>query len=97
MLLLFARPRTRFLRSLIIGAVCGFVPYLFFVWNGASQFGSRYVSDLFPFLIPLAFSALTGVRRSKPAWRVGALFLVAVSVFENAFVALLARAGFLWQ
>lgn len=96
-LLLAIRLRLRFYRALLIAAVCGFVPYLFFIWNGSAQFGSRYVSDLFPFLIPLTFSALTGKRRASWVWRIAALLLIAVSIFINVFAAILARQNTLWN
>ncbi|WP_394795302.1 hypothetical protein [Armatimonas sp.] len=52
-------PRTR---MLVVAALCGFVPYLFFRWNGFAQYGSRYTTDLFPFLVPLS---LLGAARHK--------------------------------
>ncbi len=60
-------PRTR---MLAVGLIFTFVPYLFFRWNGFAQYGSRYTTDLFPFLIPLC---LLGAARHKA---LGRLWLV---------------------
>ena len=88
LLLLGLRQHTRFLRCALIGAVGAFIPYLFFKWNGYAQFGSRYVSDLFPFLLPLAFSALSRRPRSA-SLRTGAVVLIVVSIVINAYGAYL--------
>jgi len=53
--------------GLVPGALLMFVFYLFYSWQGYAQFGSRYMQDLYPLLLPIAFSAfarpLPGLRR----------------------------------
>jgi hypothetical protein len=70
---------------LIVGLTLVFVPYLFFRWNGSEQYGSRYTTDLFPFLIPLS---LLGAARHK---FLGRLWLALV------IVAFLITALALWE
>ena len=72
-------------RMLIVGLTLVFVPYLFFRWNGSEQYGSRYTTDLFPFLIPLS---LLGAARHK---FLGRLWLALV------IVAFLITALALWE
>lgn len=70
-------------RMLVLGVLCGFVPYLFFRWNGFAQYGSRYTTDLFPFLIPLS---LLGAARHKTLGRLWlALVIVAFLIAALAF------------
>lgn len=82
LLLLVLRLRRRVFRYFLLAALATFIPYLFFLWNGYAQYGSRYVSDLFPYLVPLAFtgaSRLTG-RPGKGL----VLLLIALSMAINA-------------
>ena len=90
LLLLRARLHTRFLRAALVGAICGFVPYLCFLWNGYAQYGSRYVTDVFPFLLPLTFSAVSRGRPVRRETRVLVWMAVVLSVLIN-LVAVLQR------
>jgi hypothetical protein len=88
LLLLGLRQNTRLFRAMLLGAIGGFIPYLFFKWNGYAQFGSRYVSDLFPFLLPLAFSTLSRWPR-RPLVFIAVGTLIFVSIVINAYGAYL--------
>ena len=91
LLLPLARPTARWLRAGILACVLGFAPYMFFCWNGFAQFGSRYVTDLFPFLIPLAASA-AGRFRGR-VWTGLAWALMGLAVAINALAAWQMRTG----
>jgi hypothetical protein len=65
--LFFTRARQPFTQALLAAAVPMFVFYLFYYWNGFSQYGARYMQDLYPVLLPAAFLAFTpreGARRA---------------------------------
>jgi hypothetical protein len=64
------------------GAIAMFVFYLFYSWQGYAQFGSRYMQDLYPFLVPIAFSAFA---RPVRGLRALLLVLVAASIAINLF------------
>lgn len=68
--------------ALVPGAIAMFVFYLFYSWQGYAQFGSRYMQDLYPFLVPIAFSAFA---RPVRGLRVLLLVLVAASIAINLF------------
>lgn len=69
-------------RALLPGAVLMFVFYLFYSWQGFAQFGSRYMQDIYPFLLPVALSPLAfplpRVRRVMFA-------LIAAAIVINLF------------
>jgi hypothetical protein len=85
LLLLLARLRERLPRASAIAAIGAFVPYLFFIWNGYAQYGSRYVTDLFPFLFPLAFSAAGRFRR-LPANLIPTILVAAAFVINGVAI-----------
>jgi hypothetical protein len=68
--------------SLFAGAVAMFVFYLFYSWQGYAQFGSRYMQDLYPFLLPVAFSAFA---RPVPGLRSLLYVLVGAAIAINLF------------
>jgi len=68
--------------GLFPGAVLMFVFYLFYSWQGYAQFGSRYMQDLYPFLLPLAFSAFA---RPVPGLRPALYMLVGAAIAINLF------------
>lgn len=73
LLLLLSRPwRTREGRAFALAAVCTFVPYLFFRWHGERQVGTRYTTDLFPFLFPLLAEAAV----ARKTWLYRGLWIV---------------------
>jgi hypothetical protein len=68
--------------SLVPGALAMFVFYLFYSWQGFSQFGSRYMQDLFPLIVPIAFSAFA--RPVRPLrWLLYVLIAAAIAI--NSF------------
>ena len=68
--------------GLFPGAVLMFVFYLFYSWQGYAQFGSRYMQDIYPFLLPVAFSAFA---RPVPGLRYVLYVLVAAAIAVNLF------------
>lgn len=68
--------------ALVPGAIAMFVFYLFYSWQGYAQFGSRYMQDLYPFLVPIAFSAFA---RPVRGLRVLLLVLVGAAIAINLF------------
>jgi len=95
LLLVHARLRSRLLQGALLGAIGGFFGYLLYFYNGYMQYGSRYITDLFPFLVPLAFSSLSAyrVRPLKITVRALAFLLIALSIAINVTVALMLHAG----
>ena len=67
---------------LVVGALPTFALLLLYFWNGWRQFGSRYVLDLAPFLLPAAFLGFRPWTRSERAWLLAA---VGAAVAINAF------------
>jgi hypothetical protein len=68
--------------ALVPGAIAMFVFYLFYSWQGFAQFGSRYMQDLFPLIVPIAFSAFA--RPVRPLrWLLYVLIAVAIAI--NSF------------
>ncbi len=74
--------RLRFVRYALAGLVPMLLFYLMFSYQGYLQFGSRYLTDLLPLLLPVALSAFA---RSSP--RPGPLVvgLVVVAIAFNAY------------
>lgn len=68
--------------GLFAGAALMFVFYLFYSWQGYAQFGSRYMQDIYPFLLPVAFSAFA---RPLPLLRHLLLALVGAAIAINLF------------
>lgn len=68
--------------GLFPGIVLMFVFYLFYSWQGYAQFGSRYMQDIYPFLLPVAFSAFA---RPVPWLRYVLYALVAAAIAINLF------------
>ena len=64
------------------GVVLMFVFYLFYSWQGYAQFGSRYMQDIYPFLLPVAFSAFA---RPVPLLRRLLYVLVGASIAINLY------------
>lgn len=62
--LLFLNFRLRFVWAFLPSAIVMLIAYLCYFHTGFTQYGTRYVQDLFPLLIPLAF---TGFSR-KSLW-----------------------------
>lgn len=81
--------RVRLTRALLPGALAMFVFYLLYRFNGTAQYGSRYMQDLLPLLIPLS---LAGFARGGRGWRTLRAALVAASVAINAYGAFVMRA-----
>lgn len=77
-----ANLRIALVRALLAGAIPMLFFYLLYSYQGYVQYGSRYLSDLFPFLVPIALSALA---RPSTRWRPLLLALVAVSIAFNAY------------
>ncbi|HZR83674.1 MAG TPA: hypothetical protein VFD92_21445 [Candidatus Binatia bacterium] len=77
-------PRWRFawVRQLLPAAAAMFVFYCFYWWSGYAQYGTRYMQDLYPLLVPLAFAAFT---RPSPGWRRALGWLVAAAVAINLY------------
>ena len=78
---LFANLRIPIVRHLLVGTLTMFVFYLLYSYQGYIQFGSRYLTDLFPLLVPVALSAFT---RPAPIWRRLLIVLIAASIVINA-------------
>lgn len=68
--------------GLFPGVVLMFVFYLFYSWQGYAQFGSRYMQDIYPFLLPVAFSAFA---RPVPLLRRLLYVLVGASIAINLY------------
>ncbi len=66
----------------ILGILGGLGVYLVYWGTGYSQFGSRYLSDLYPGLVLVAFLGLGGPGRWR---RVAVPALVALSIFMNTY------------
>jgi hypothetical protein len=66
--------------ALVPGALAMFVFYLFYSWQGYAQFGSRYMQDLYPLLVPIAFSAFA--RPVRPLRWLLYLLVAAAIVIE---------------
>ncbi|MEW6268167.1 MAG: hypothetical protein AB1689_02575 [Thermodesulfobacteriota bacterium] len=80
--LLLPNLRIRTVRWLLAGALPMLLFYLLFGYQGYLQFGARYLSDVFPFLVPIALSAFT---RPAVLWRRVLAVLIAASVAFNAY------------
>ncbi|HEY8516911.1 MAG TPA: hypothetical protein VIS07_15485 [Candidatus Binatia bacterium] len=80
--LLLPRLRLRATRWLVAGALPMLLFYLLYSYQGYVQYGSRYLSDVFPFLVPLALSAFA---RASVWWRRALVVLVALSIAANAY------------
>lgn len=92
---LLARLHTRTQRAMLMGAVCCFTPYLFFIWNGYAQYGARYVTDVFPFLFPLTFSGAS--RLKGKAIQVIVYVLVALAIVINVIALMQSKRNILWE
>jgi hypothetical protein len=90
LLLVLVRPwKNRETLALTTAALGAFVPYLFFRWHGERQLGTRYTTDLFPFLFLLLAPAVARHKnRLVPAI---ALTLLILSLYLNLSAALLIR------
>ncbi len=88
LLLFLVRPwKNRETLALALAALGAFAPYLFFRWHGERQIGTRYTTDLFPFLFLLLAPA---IARQKSRWILGiGLFLLILSLYLNLSAALL--------
>jgi len=74
--------RLRFVRCALPGLVAMLFFYLMFSYQGYLQFGSRYLSDLFPLLVPVALSAYArGAPRPGPL----PIALVAIAIAMNGY------------
>lgn len=70
----------RWAREFLPAAVLLFAFYLLYWWTGFAQYGTRYVQDAFPLLVPLAFTAWT-----RPGWAPAGRWLVGLSLAINAY------------
>jgi hypothetical protein len=77
-----ANLRIRMVRCFLAGALPMFAFYLLYSYQGYLQFGSRYLSDILPFLVPIA---LSGFTRASVVWRRVLAVLVVASVAFNAY------------
>jgi hypothetical protein len=60
---LFSNLRHKFVWAFLPSAITMFVTYLFYYHSGMTQYGTRYVQDIFPLLIPLSFSGFSYHRQ----------------------------------
>lgn len=51
--------KIRFAWAFLPSAIIMFVTYLFYYHSGVSQYGTRYVQDIFPLLIPMSFAGFS--------------------------------------
>lgn len=79
---LFANLRLGFVRCALPGALLMLLFYLAYSYQGFLQFGSRYLSDIFPLLVPIALSGFTG---SSPLGPRTLAALGAYSIAANAY------------
>lgn len=79
---LLARWRLPVVRAAGLGVTLMFSFYLCYSYQGSTQFGSRYMIDLFPLLFPLALSAFT---RPGRAWYPLLALLAGVAIALNAY------------
>jgi Dolichyl-phosphate-mannose-protein mannosyltransferase len=56
--------------------------YCLYWWTGFAQYGTRYMQDLYPFLVPLAFA---GLGRPGRTWGRTLAWLVALSIAINLY------------
>ncbi|ELS33134.1 hypothetical protein Pse7429DRAFT_1664 [Pseudanabaena biceps PCC 7429] len=56
---LFLNFRQRFVWAFLPAAIGMVIAYLFYWYTGATQYGTRYIQDIFPILIPLAFAGFS--------------------------------------
>ncbi len=77
-----ARWRLGFVRCFAPAAAVMALFYLFYWGTGFAQYGTRYMQDLYPLLVPLAAA---GFARPGPAWARVFAWLVAISVAINLY------------
>lgn len=64
---LFLNFRHRFVLAFLPSTIVMLIAYLCYFHPGTSQYGTRYVQDIFPLLIPLAFAGFTHRKLWLPA------------------------------
>lgn len=77
-----ARWRVPFVRCFAPAAVAMFVFYCLYWWTGYAQYGTRYMQDLYPLLVPLAAA---GFSRPAETWSYVFGWLIALSVAINLY------------
>jgi hypothetical protein len=80
---LFLNLRHKFVWAFFPSAIIMFVTYLFYYHSGMTQYGTRYVQDVFPILIPLSFAGFSHhrlwIRKLLPV-------MVWISVLLNLYI-----------
>ena len=80
--LFLADVRRPWVRAFLPTVLAVFAFYLVYFGTGSTQFGARYLQDVYPLFLPVALSAFS---RPAPAWRIILDVLLAWAVFLNVY------------
>lgn len=80
--LFVADVRRSWVRAFLPTVVATFFFYLFYFGSGFAQFGARYLQDVYPLFLPVAFSAF---GRNGRGWRIALDVLIGYSVLMNGY------------
>ena len=77
-----ARLELRWVREFLPSILLMALFYCFYWWSGFAQYGTRYVQDAYPLLLPVALSAFT---REGEGWARALRWLLAIALMFNVY------------